>query len=238
MQQLNHARGISGVYTITNRTNGLVYVGSASNVGDRWYTHRGRLRRGLHSNPRFQAAWDESGEDAFHFLLVEDISELSDLRAREQVWLDAKQAADPTHGYNLMANARAVGFKFSDEQKARVSAALKGRKKSPEHCAAMSASMRSRTPEQKAVARERMAALGRLGKGVKKKKAHLRKIGLAQRGSKNHMSKLTETDVIEIHWHLAIGEKSKYEIADLYGIAYGTVYGIATGKSWGYLKPK
>lgn len=236
-QKLTHARGVSGVYVIVHVESGMAYIGSASDIAQRWFKHRGSARRGMHSNPRFQAAWDEHGEDAFRFVIVERIPK-PDLRVREQWWLDQGETWLPERGYNLMHDARAVGFQFSDEQKARVSAALKGKKKSSEHCAAMSASMRSRTPAQLEVARERMAALGRTGKGKRKKKVHSRKIGLAQRGSKNHMSKLTEADVIEIHWHLAIGEKSRYEIALLYGIAYGTVYGIETGKSWGYLKPK
>jgi DNA-binding CsgD family transcriptional regulator len=177
-------------------------------------------------------AWDGFGEDAFRFLIVERIPDLSLLRDREQWWLDEGETHKPGVGYNLSSQSRMKGFRFTPEQCARLSASLKGKPKSPEYVAAMK--LRPVTEGQIASGR----ALGLRGKGVPKTKAHNRKNGLAQRGSKNHAAKLTEADVIEIHWLLAIGEKSNAKIGRIYGIAATTVHSIRHGKSWPHLKPK
>lgn len=190
----------------------------------------------MHSNPRVQQTWDEYGEAAFRFLIVERIASKEALRARELWWLTEGETWEPERGFNISRRSDTVGFTFTPEQRARVSAGTKRHVRTPEHRAALSKAMKNRVDLEQA--RERMAALGRSGKGRRKTKAHRRKIGLPQRGSGNHRAKLTEADVIEIHWHLAIGEKSKAEIGLMYGIAYGTVYGIETGKSWAHLKPK
>jgi group I intron endonuclease len=236
IQQLIGARGFMGIYAIVRVETGESYIGSSSNIGNRLNCHRSYLRRGVHKTPRLQAAWTEHGESAFSYVLIERVDDLSVLGKREQYWLDESECWIPGIGYNRSPACTGAGWQYKPESVARLSAALTGKKKSPEHCAAMSA--RVYTPEQQAGYRERMAAVGRAGKGVPKKAAHRRKIGAAQKGSQNHRSKLTEADVIEIHWHLAIGEKSKAEIGRLYGIAGATVRGIQIGKSWGHLKPK
>lgn len=235
MQKLTHARGVAGVYVIVHVESGLAYIGSSSDIAQRWFKHRGTLRRGAHSNPRMQAAWDEHGEGAFRFVIVERIP-VADLRVRELWWLEQGETWLPERGYNLSKRSDTVGHRFTPEQCARVSAGLKGKTKSAAHRAAMSA--REYTPEQQAGFRERMAEVGRAGKGRRKKAAHRRKIGLPQRGSGNHRSKLTETDVIEIHWRLALGFESKEAIGRAYGIAGSTVRGIEIGKSWAHMLPK
>lgn len=235
VQKLTHARGVSGVYVIVHVQSGLAYIGSSSDIAQRWFNHRGKLRRQAHPNPRMQAAWDEHGEDAFRFVIVERV-QVADLRVRELWWLEQGETWLPERGYNLSKRSDTVGHKFTPEQSARLSASLKGKKKSPEHRAAMAA--RVYTPEQMAGFRERMAVVGRAGKGRRKKAAHKRKIGLPQRGSGNHQSKLTETDVIEIHWRLALGMESKAAIGRAYGISSSTVRGIETGKSWAHMLPK
>ncbi len=233
MQKLTHARGVSGVYVIVHVESGLAYIGSSCDIAQRWFKHRGTLRRGIHSNPRMQAAWSEYGEDAFRFVIVERVL-VSDLRVRELWWLEQGETWLPERGYNLSKRSDTVGHQFTPEQSARVSTALKGKKKSPEHCAAMSAAMLALSPEEKEIRRERMAAIGRSGKGKRKKVAHLRKIGTAQRGGKNHAAKLTDAQVVEIMWRLANGEKGRY-LGIEYRVTESVISAIKHGHIWKHL---
>tara|TARA_B100001093_G_C26694355_1_gene956230 strand:+ start:288 stop:830 length:543 start_codon:yes stop_codon:yes gene_type:complete len=54
-----------GVYTITNKYTGTVYVGISSNIPKRWQQHRGDLVRDKHKNKQLQRDWDKWGEWSF-----------------------------------------------------------------------------------------------------------------------------------------------------------------------------
>lgn len=74
---------------------------------------------------------------------------------------------------------------------------------------------------------------GRYERGDRGKRL-VRSIGedyLRVRGSRQHLSKLTENDVISIKRLLQLGEKQK-EIARKYGISPATVNSIAKGRTW------
>lgn len=93
---------VTGVYLIRNRRTRLVYVGSSWNIGLRWAQHVEALNTGRHYNYRLQAAWRTHGAGAFEFKVIERTSR--DRRwDREQYWIDRLHAADPKHGYNIMA---------------------------------------------------------------------------------------------------------------------------------------
>lgn len=225
MQQLSAARGVMGVYVIVRRETGESYIGSSANIGDRFYHHRGNLRRGTHKNHLLQAAWDEHGEDAFQFLIVERVVGVANLRPREQWWLDEGRTFEPGVGYNRSPATHGVGWRYTDEQRARLSAALTGKRKSPEHCAAMAA-----RPITDAM-REKGRLLGLSGKGIPKAAEHSQKVGAAQAGSKNHAAKLTEAQVIEIKRRLAVGERGRH-LAQEFGVNESIVSEIKTGRRW------
>lgn len=232
MQKFTHARGVSGVYVIVHVESGLAYIGSSGDIYFRWSKHRGTLRRGVHSNPRMQGAWDEHGEGAFLFLIVERVAAREDLRARELWWLTEGETWEPDRGFNIARRPDAVGYRFTEEQRARLSAITSGKPKSLAQRAATSAYMLTgRTPEQKEAAREWMATLGRSGKGKRKTAAHRKKIGKAHQGSKTCLAKLSEAQVVEIMWRQANGE-SYTQLSREYGISKTILSGIKHGKIW------
>ena len=61
----------SGVYSIENTKNGLVYVGQSANIKTRWQEHVRTLKANKHPNRRLQADWNEHGESAFKFSIIE-----------------------------------------------------------------------------------------------------------------------------------------------------------------------
>lgn len=73
----------SGIYKITNTSNGYVYIGASMEIEARLAVHRQALRCGRHDNPLLQRAWDECGESAFAFRILEKIADPELIKQRE-----------------------------------------------------------------------------------------------------------------------------------------------------------
>jgi group I intron endonuclease len=132
----------SGIYQVLNLVNGKRYVGSAANFVKRWAEHRRQLREGIHHSRVLQRAWVKYGPAAFIFkpLLI---CAPKDLEMYEQRALDGYQPE-----YNICKIAgSSLGTKRSPEQRERVAAALRGKKRgphSPEHRAKIGAARRGK----------------------------------------------------------------------------------------------
>lgn len=128
----------TGIYKIVNTVTGAVYVGSAAlSFRRRWQKHLSYLRRGKHVNPHLQSAWNKYGETAFEFIILEATAP-DGLLALEQWYIDNHARGLGVESYNVAPVAGSMlGFKFSEESKARVGAFWKGRKKTAEHLAKM-----------------------------------------------------------------------------------------------------
>src|SRR5580765_3816293 len=81
-------RVISGIYCIRNVVSGRVYVGSAISILKRWGEHRRYLQKKNHHSEILQSSWNKHGEHAFVFEIIERVTDLSMLVAREQHWID------------------------------------------------------------------------------------------------------------------------------------------------------
>ena len=75
-----------GIYAI-KCADGRAYVGASVDAGARWSTHRYALGRGNHRNKPLQKAWDEMGEGAFTFAILEQVAS-QDILTAEQKWMD------------------------------------------------------------------------------------------------------------------------------------------------------
>lgn len=94
-----------GVYTITNQITGRVYVGCTGNFSVRWTKHRVDLRARKHHNAPMQREWDEHGESAFVFTVLEAIGDVARMVAREQEEIDRFLRDTPHLLYNQRAFA-------------------------------------------------------------------------------------------------------------------------------------
>ena len=134
---------------------GSFYVGSTVDARVRFQTHKRRLRAGKHQSPKMQAAWNKYGEDCFKFEIIEHVDKAEDLLKAEQIWLDAHAGKDYCYNWATDASApmrgkthtEAVRVKLkesaqkvpkgknsplygvprTDEVKAKLSVALKGK---------------------------------------------------------------------------------------------------------------
>jgi len=67
----------SGVYTITNKINGKVYVGESYAIENRWYSHRSSLKHERGCNSDLLNDWKTYGEEAFEFKIIKELTDSS-----------------------------------------------------------------------------------------------------------------------------------------------------------------
>lgn len=81
------SRDKSGVYKITNKKNGSIYIGSARFLGRRFSVHRSTLESGNHDNLHLQRSYKKYGAENFEFDVIECV-DIDVLLEREQFYLD------------------------------------------------------------------------------------------------------------------------------------------------------
>lgn len=167
------------VYMHINRVNGKKYVGYTSKSWQsRWKDHCKSAKSTKHFY--FHAAIHKYGVDAFdHVVLAADIATLADAHMLERKFIAEHNTHASEYGYNLTyggegcaatpstrakmskslrgnekLRATLRGRTFSDEHRANIGAVHRGRKRSAETCARLSASHKAprvpRTAETKA----------------------------------------------------------------------------------------
>lgn len=82
------------VYRIRNIVSGKFYIGSSSNLYERWRTHRQKLRSGKHPNQHLLASWTKHGEEAFKFEILKEFICAQKMMAYEER-LITKNINDP-----------------------------------------------------------------------------------------------------------------------------------------------
>jgi group I intron endonuclease len=170
------------IYKIINVVNNKFYVGSAIDFAKRKRMHLWRLRRGDHANRHLQAAWLKYGEQSFVFVVVQHIAEMVDVLEEENVWLRAHVGSKDC--YNIAENATAFGtgkagdknpmwgrtFMHTDEARAKIAEAGKGRFVSEETRAKRSAATKGRkvSEEQKRQISQTLSGEGNFWYGKKR----------------------------------------------------------------------
>lgn len=177
-----------GIYKITHTASGRVYVGSSNRLDARKSQHWRAMASGKHHSTKLRNAVAKYGMGAFTFEVIELCDE-SSLEAREKFWIDELNAVEK--GFNIRRDPSCNrGNVPTQEARAKMSAAARGKPKSAAHREAIAASkrgvppvlaiaasvaarkLRPMTPEQ----REKISASL---KGVKKTPEHI----AAQRAS-------------------------------------------------------
>lgn len=95
---------IIGIYKIINKINGKCYIGSSSNIRQRWNSHKNLLVRQKHHNIKLQRSWNKYGKNNFEFVIIEVVNE-DDLLLKEQIYLDKmKNNIQFIYNINFVAN--------------------------------------------------------------------------------------------------------------------------------------
>ena len=121
---------IPGIYKITFKYDGRMYIGSSINIHNRWYNHKK-----LNSGQVICRALKKYGIENFDWDIIETVSDLSKLTEREQYYLDYfKPFVDLHQGFNVRKIADSnLGVKASNETRQKQSIAKKGKKFSATH---------------------------------------------------------------------------------------------------------
>jgi hypothetical protein len=95
----------SGVYAISNNSNGRIYIGSSFNLAGRKRIHRCKLAKGRHDTFALQEDFN-SDPSSLEFVLVEKMSGKTrdEIFKREQFWMTFYDACNPITGYNTNLN--------------------------------------------------------------------------------------------------------------------------------------
>ena len=170
----------TGIYKITNKEDGKIYIGQAKDLEKRWETHRKT----------------KYPEDQFTYEIIMEC-DLEQLNFWEIAWITSENACDPAVGYNKAlggtslksiipsdetrakisaASKACVGRECSDETRAKISAAQKGKKLTDEHKAKISAAQKS-----KKLTDEARAKMSAANKGKKFTDEHKAKMSAAQK---------------------------------------------------------
>lgn len=96
-----------GVFQVRNMANGKRLVGKSTDLPAMLNRQRWQLSMGMHTNPTLQREWNEYGESAFVFEVLDVLTvpeqpgydPTDDLRALEEIWLD-KLVPFGDRGYN------------------------------------------------------------------------------------------------------------------------------------------
>lgn len=122
----NSIPSVPGIYTIRNTINGKFYIGQAKNLYKRWGVHKSELRGGYHDNGHLQKAWNKYGESAFQFFVLE-YCEVGQLTGYEQEYLNIWVGQSNCYNIARDAEVPSRGLIFSEEVRAKLSRAHKGR---------------------------------------------------------------------------------------------------------------
>jgi group I intron endonuclease len=97
-----------GIYAITCKVDGRVYVGQANNMGKRWATHRNDMKEACEAYvPGFVSPHAlthsyqiHGGKENHEFSVLECVDDPKMLIARERHWINKLKTLDPRYGLN------------------------------------------------------------------------------------------------------------------------------------------
>lgn len=123
MEILNSAEDMkkSGVYKITCKVNGKIYIGSSKNMHIRYNEHMSDFKIGRNS-PRMQNSWNKYGDENFTFEILETCErEKNIILEKEQFYLDKFESYDRNIGFNICPKAEStLGTRWTEKQKKKI----------------------------------------------------------------------------------------------------------------------
>lgn len=119
----------AGIYKLTNRTNGRIYIGSSSRFEKRWKQHEAALRNGKHSNKFLLADFNKCGTDAFVFKIVEIMEGTQEERLLKEEFYIKQHYDGGNQCYNFSKTTTwtTVGIKHSEQANSAKSEIMKKR---------------------------------------------------------------------------------------------------------------
>jgi hypothetical protein len=105
LEQYKQIKTYIGIIHIKNNVNGKIFIDTCSNLKNRWFTLKWNLDMGRHPNSKLQKDWNELGQDAFAYEVLEkkEADKVDDIRwelkKMKKKWLEKLQPYGDK-GYN------------------------------------------------------------------------------------------------------------------------------------------
>ena len=118
-----------GIYQITNKVNGKIYIGKSINIKHRINSHKcsqPRNKRTPITNAIYKYGWEN-----FRVDIIESFDDISNdaLLIKESEWINKKDATNKKIGYNICLKSNDFsGIHRSEETKKKISLAVSGEK--------------------------------------------------------------------------------------------------------------
>ena len=229
----------SGIYKITNLSNGKCYIGSTVNFTKRWNRHKQLLRLNKHHAPHLQAAFNKYGADNFKWEILL-ICAKSDLIFYEQRALDtykpeynvAKVAGAPMAGRTSSeATRKLISQSLLGNKRSKGSKGHVGMKRSPEARRRMSIAQKNKGPVSEAT-RQKMS-IKRQGRKPALGMRHTEETKIIQYNASKNRPK-SSTKKLDIDTARLIRQEviSVKDIALKYGVSESTIYRVINNKLW------
>lgn len=226
-----------GIYKIINKETGKFYVGSSVDIRQRWYAHKSKLRRGVHSNQHLQNSWNKYGEDSFIFEVLSEVDE-DFLLIEEKRWIDETMCYKRELGYNkaIFPSSPMKGGKHSKQAKQKIGKASTGRKLSEQTRKKISNAHKGRIFSEETKRKMSAAKVGKAPscaydppseKGRKK----ISDFAKTRTGHKNPNSRLTPEQIKSMREDFESKEMTNRQIAEKYSVSLSTVKRVKYGKT-------
>lgn len=165
------------IYKLTCVVNGKIYVGKATDLEARLYMHS---RAYDHRRSALHRAIRKHGFKEFTVEILDHTENDEQLSQCEREWIEKLNATDRRVGYNITSggNGGMLGYRFTDEQRALLSAQRKGRKQHPN---VVSALLRAASRPKSDQTKKRMSEAAKL-RGLNVEYRH--RMSIATRGRK------------------------------------------------------
>lgn len=153
---------LCGIYSIINCINSHCYIGSSTNIKQRWNMHLFELRHDKHHSQHLQRAWNKYGASNFEFRILEVLSNFDGLILTEQAWIDK---INPEYNICKVCCNTPLGVRRTDETRKKLSKALKGKKQPPcseEHKQKISIALKIACSQEKTKQKKSNASRGRI----------------------------------------------------------------------------
>jgi group I intron endonuclease len=111
-----------GIYIIVNTINGKFYIGSSSDIQQRFYNHKSKLLNNKHINLHFQNSVNKYGFENFKFEILANCP-LENLDSLEQWYVDNLK---PQYNIRKFVESNR-GIILKEEHKEKISNSMKGK---------------------------------------------------------------------------------------------------------------
>lgn len=159
-----------GVYKITSKSLGKMYIGSSVDIGLREKRHMNNLKNNRHTNHKLQDHYNRFGKEDILFEVVEIVNDVNDLIPAEQRWMTVLQTV--LNGFNICPTAgNTLGYRHTDKTKKFLSRMQIGKKLSAEQKRKIGNSLMG-----KIVTEETRRKISESNKGKPKSESHKQKM--------------------------------------------------------------